>query len=71
MRFRLVFHDTQEDNKYAADRCHEYFGSREAIWNLWFMLAKTLKKKHVEVFALDGAKQEPEKGFHGLVDYNP
>ncbi len=71
MRFRLVFHDTQDDNKYAANKVHEYLGDREAIWQLWYMLTKTLKMKHVEVFSLDGTKQEPEKGYPGLVDYNP
>lgn len=70
MRFRLVFHDTPEDNKYAANNRHEYLGDREAIWHLWFMLTKTLNKKHAEVFSLDGRKLEPEKGLNGMVDYN-
>lgn len=49
---------------------YEYLGDRDAIWHLWFMLARTLDKKHVEVFALDGSKQSPEFGLSGMSDYN-
>ena len=71
MRFRLVHYDTQEGNKYVADRRHEYLGDREAIWHLWFTLAKSLGKKHVEVYSLDGRKLEPEKGITAMTDYTP
>lgn len=70
MRFRLVFHDTNEENKYAANDRHEYLGDREAIWHLWFLLTRTLGKKHIEIFSLDGTKQQPEVGLHGMCDYN-
>jgi hypothetical protein len=67
MQFRLVFYNTKSENKYDAEYRYEYFGNRESIWYLWF----TLKDSgHVEVFSLDGRKQEPEKGISGLVGYN-
>ncbi len=70
MRFRLAYYDTTEENKFAAERRHEYVGNRDAIFNLWFMLTRTLGKKHVEVFNLAGEKQRPEDGVNGLCDYN-
>ena len=70
MRFRLVFHNTNEENKYAADARHEYLGDRDAIWHLWYVLVRQIGKKHVEVFSLDGTKQRPEIGLHGMSDYN-
>jgi hypothetical protein len=70
MRFRLVLHDTQSDNKYDATSRHEYLGDRDATWHLWYTLAKVLGKKHVEVFNLDGTKLDPEKGLHLMTDYN-
>ena len=71
MRFRLVFYDTTDQNKYASDRRHEYLGDRDAIWSLWFLLNNQLKKPHVEVFSLDGTRQHPELGcLEGMTDYN-
>lgn len=69
MRFRLVFYDTNDENKYATESRHEYLGDRDAIWYLWFLLTRTLGKKHIEVFALDGTKQNPDIGLHGMSDY--
>lgn len=70
MRFRLVFYDTDEPNKYEADARFEYFGDINAIWKLWFTLTKHLNEKHVEVFNLEGQKCAPEKGLAGMIDYN-
>lgn len=70
MRFRLVIHDTKEDNKYEADRRYEFFGDKEAIWFLWYTFVKREGKRHVEVFDLAGDKQRPEVGIHGMSDYN-
>jgi hypothetical protein len=72
MRFRLTFYKTLSDNKFDSDNRFEYLGDAESIWNLWFLLTKTLNYKHVEVFSLDGVKQKPENGGPGLglQDYN-
>ena len=70
MRFRLVIHDTKDENKYTADRRHEFLGDRDAIWFLWFTFAKTMGKRHVEVFNLAGDKQRPEDGINGMSDFN-
>lgn len=69
MRFRLTWHDTPNDNKYASDYRYEFLGDREAIFRLWYELDR-LGHKHLAVFSLDGTRQEPEKGLGGLVDYN-
>lgn len=71
MRFRLVWYITQDDNKYDSQDRYEFFGDRHSIYNLWFVLKRTLKNKHVDVFSLDGKQQEPENGFPGMIDYNP
>ncbi len=71
MRFRLVMHDTDDENKYDAEsdkRC-EYLGKKEDIWSLWYLLTQVLKKKHVEVFHINGIKQHPEFGMSGMGDY--
>ena len=70
MRFRLVLYRTKEDNKLYADNRHEYFGDKAAIWYLWYAFTKELGYKHVEVFSLDGIKQEPEKGIAGMIEYS-
>lgn len=70
MRFRLVIYDTTEDNKYAAERRHEFLGDKDAIWFLWYTFSKIEGKKHIEVFNLAGDKQHPENGSNGMVDYN-
>ena len=70
MRFRLTFHVTAAENKFEADRRHEYLGSAEAIWELWFLLKSKLDKRHVEVFNTAGDRQAPEKGLAGLRDFS-
>ena len=70
MKFRLVCWDTTSDNKYDAEKRYEYLGNALSIWNLWFMLVRQLQKQHVEVYNLNGLRQEPEKGLTGLGDYN-
>lgn len=70
MRFRLVWYDTDMDDKYLAeDYRFEYFGNREAIWYLWYLL-KDKGCRHINVYSLDGTKQEPEKGRDGMIDYS-
>lgn len=71
MRFRLVHYDTKEEDRYAAEDIHEYLGSREAIWHLWYLLAEKLKHRHVLVYSLNGAPQKPELGINGLADCQP
>lgn len=66
MQFRLTFYKTTSKNKYDSETRHEYFGNRESIWYLWFILKD---EGHVEVFSLDGRKQEPEKGISGMIGY--
>lgn len=70
MRFRLVHYETDKDNKYEADQRFEFFGNRNAIFNLWWLFTYTLKFKHVEVFNLAGMKCDPKKGIAGMEDYN-
>lgn len=70
MRFRLVLYRTNDENKYYAYDRHEYLGDKDATWYLWYNLVKELGNKHVEVYSLDGIKQHPEKGIHGLMDYS-
>ena len=70
MKFRLVCYDTEDEIKYCADKRYEYLGNKEDIWQLWFMLTSQLNKFHVEIYSLDGLRQEPEKGINGLSDYN-
>ena len=70
MRFRLVVYDTDSDNKYDAIKRYEYFADKEPIFYLWFQFVKVQKKRHVDVFSLDGTKQNPEYGISDLVDYN-
>lgn len=67
MRFRLVIHDTDSENKYDSDSAYELFGDREAIMFLWIQFQK-MGKKHVEIFSLDGTRQYPEEGINGLCD---
>jgi hypothetical protein len=69
MRFRLTWHDTKHEDKYAAEHRHEFLGNREAIFRLWYELDR-LGYKHLAVHSLDGTLQEPERGMGGLVDYN-
>lgn len=71
MRFRLVWYDTHYDDKFLCENEHrfEYFGSALAIHHLWFVLTR-MGNKHVEVYSLDGRRQEPEKGLRGgMIDY--
>ena len=70
MRFRLVFYDTDAHDKYNTEHRFEYFGDRDSIWNLWYLLYITLNKRHVEVYSLDGRKMNPEDGYEGMTDYH-
>lgn len=70
MRFRLVIYDTKSDNKFDAERRYEILGDRNAIWFMWFTLTREQKYKHVEVFHINGAKLQPEKGIAGMEDYS-
>ena len=71
MRFRLVWYDSNTDSKYDAAARFEYLGSCDAIWHLWFLLSKTLGKRHVEVFNLAGERQQPQRGVrNGMTDYS-
>lgn len=63
MRFRLVMHDPRTNTGYD----NEYLGSKDAIWHLWYILNGLGFK--CEIFDLMGCKQAPEKGIHGLTDY--
>lgn len=71
MRFRLVAFFTESNNKYHAERHVEYFGDRESIWHLWFLLTQELHHKHVEVYSLDGRRLDPDKGLAAMIDYQP
>lgn len=68
MLFRLALYDTKEDDKYLADTedRYEFLGDLRSIWFLWHTFKVQQKKKHVEVFSLDGTKQQPEKGHDGM-----
>ena len=68
--FRLTWYRTESENKYDAETRCEYIGDRDSIWSLWATLTKQLDYKHVEVFSLDGTRQEPELGRYGLTGYN-
>lgn len=68
MRFRLVIHDTDSDNKYDTHHGYELFGDRESIMFLWIELRKA-GKKHVDVFNLAGMRINPEDGLDGFIDY--
>lgn len=69
--FRLVLYRTQNENKYISTERQEYFGNQNDIWELWFLLSRNLKFKHVEVYSTDGRKLNPELGLHeGMQDYN-
>ena len=70
MKFRLVFYDTTRDSPFDAEERYEYFGNRESIYNLWLVLKFSMRCKHLYIYSLDGALQEPEKGINGLKDYN-
>lgn len=70
MRFRLVWYDTNHEDRFLSTARYEFLGDRESIWNLWFTLTKKLKCKHVEVFSLDGRQQNLDEGLNGMVDYN-
>jgi hypothetical protein len=64
--FSLVYYDTDDDNKFAADEAHEYIGTAGDIWYLWFLLTHTLQKRHVEVYNLRGTRLQPEKGINAM-----
>lgn len=68
MLFRLLLYNTEEDDKYLADTedRYEFLGNLRSIWFLWHTFKVQQKKKHVEVFNLDGVKQQPEKGYAGM-----
>lgn len=72
MKFRLVWYYTDSDNKYDSNDRFEIFGDRDSIWRMWYVLTRELTRnnKHVEVYSLDGTKQEPEKGICGMIGYN-
>lgn len=70
MLARLVWYDTTRDNKYAADYRHEYIGDMDDIFRLYLLFTDTLKHRHVEVYGLDGTRQEPERGRSGMSGYN-
>lgn len=65
MEFRLLWHKTGSDDKYMAEHRFEYLGGRESIWNLWCFLCNQ-GQKHVEIYNLDGLKQQPHLGIGGL-----
>lgn len=64
--FRIVWYETAAENKYEADRRHEFLGGREAIFTLWYTLTSRLGQRHVEVYSIDGRMQKPENGLSGL-----
>lgn len=68
--FRLVWFDTNSDNRFDAERRYEFFGEKQSIWTLWFLLTNDKKAKHVRVYSLDGVLQKPEFGINGLVGHN-
>ena len=70
MQFRLVLYKTKEDNKYSAKDMYEYLSNRDEIYYLWYVFSKEMKYPHVEVYALNGIKQEPEDGINGLHYYS-
>ena len=72
MKFRIVWYNTDSDDKfdYSEDNKFEFFGNAKAMLRLWFILTKKMNAKHVEVYNLEGDKCEPEKGIHGMFDYN-
>ncbi len=59
---RLVWFETKESNKYAADRPTEYLGSRGDIRRLWFLLDQA-GWPHVEVYLLSGERLDPERSM--------
>lgn len=72
MRFRLVFHDTIQPNKYAADSqdTYELIGDKLAVFVIYHYLVNVLKKKHVCIYNVIGQLQKPELGIQGLSDFN-
>ncbi|MDO9179122.1 MAG: hypothetical protein Q7U16_12525 [Agitococcus sp.] len=70
MLFRLVHYETKSDDKFDAQNRYEYLADKDAIWTLWYTFTEQLKYKHVEVFSLDGTKQDPGNGSRGMVGYN-
>lgn len=68
--FRLVWYDTDKDNKYESEHRHEILGSKEDIFRFWFVLTHDLKHKHVEVYNLLGTKCDPSRGHAGLTGYS-
>ena len=68
--FRVVWYKTKDSNKFHADDRHEYLTDREGAFTLWYYLNKELGYPHVEVYSLDGVKQEPTKGINGLSGYS-
>lgn len=71
--FRVVWFDTQDDNKWSTDTEHifECIADRNSAWKLWFTLSKKLEAKHVAVFNMDGVKCEPEKGLSEMIGTTP
>lgn len=69
MRFRLTYYQTKLNNKYEAENRFEYLGDAKSIWELWYLLTKNMDDQHVEIFSLNGIKQQPHIGISGLQDY--
>lgn len=65
--FRIVWYETQDENKYKAERRYELLGPPEAVFRLWFLLRETWR--HVEIYNLQGAPCDPARGLDGLVGY--
>ena len=72
MQFRLTFYKTYSQEKFHAqpsDRM-EFFGDRNSIWSLWYLLHKEQGYPHVFVHNLQGDKQHPEDGINGMWGYS-
>ena len=68
--FRLVWIRTQETDRYTDMSMgkinFEYLGCRESIYALWSELKFKMNWPHVDIYNMDGIKQQPEKGINGL-----
>lgn len=66
--FQLKYYNTDSDNKYKSDyeQRFSYLADKQSIFQLYFILKYELKKKHVEVYSMNGIKQKPEDGYDGL-----
>ena len=68
--FRLVWYDTKYENKYEADKIHQFMGDFDSIFRLWFVLTAERSCKHVEVYNLNGVRQHPERGSSGMTAHS-